>query len=83
MSKKTTVPHVWCGDCGKRGFADHHLADKALGKAKAKRNRLADKAGTRRGMNRENRYYDDCPNGLFHLTGMSRRSVRINERAYQ
>lgn len=76
MSNKTTVPHVWCHECGKRAFANQRLARKALGKAQAKRNRLADKQGSRRGMARENRYYNDCPNGLFHLTGMSRRFVK-------
>ncbi|MEU7570293.1 hypothetical protein [Micromonospora sp. NPDC049240] len=75
MSNKTTVAHIWCSDCSKRGFTDRNLARKALGRAQAKRNRLADKHGTRRGMNRENRYYNDCPNGLFHLTGMSRKDV--------
>ncbi|MFC4089320.1 hypothetical protein [Micromonospora sp. GCM10011541] len=82
MSSKHTVDHIWCPDCQKRGFESQHLASKALGKAQTKRNRLADKAGTRRGMNRENRFYNDCPNGLFHLTGMSRRFV-TNERQYQ
>lgn len=80
MSNKHTVEHVWCSACQKRGFENRHMASKALGKAQAKRNRLADKAGTRRGMVRENRFYNDCPNGLFHLTGMSRRNVRTNER---
>ncbi|MDH6462091.1 hypothetical protein M2302_002266 [Micromonospora sp. A200] len=70
-----TVDHVWCTACNKRGFFDQHDADKALGRAKAKRNRTAAKYGTRRGMARENRYYD-CPQGLYHLTGMSRRYVK-------
>lgn len=70
------VPSIWCAACSKKGFTDHRLANKALGKAQAKRNRLAAKAGTRRGMVRENRYYDDCPQGLFHLTSMSRRCAR-------
>lgn len=75
MTKKLTVEHTWCSACGKRGFADRRLARKALGRAQAKRNRIADKVGTRRGLIRENRYYNDCPSGLYHLTGMSRRQV--------
>lgn len=75
MSNRTIVPYIWCGDCNKRGFSSRSLARKALGRVRAKRNRLADKHGTRRGVVRENRAYI-CPGGLWHLTGMSRRLVR-------
>jgi hypothetical protein len=73
---KHIVPHEHCMGCDKRGFYDEHDAAKALGRAKTHRSRLADRAvGTRRGLIRENRYYE-CPAGWFHLTGMSRRYVR-------
>jgi hypothetical protein len=71
---KHIVPYVWCEACSKRGFYDEHDADKALGRARAYRSRLADKAGTRRGMYRENRYYT-CQLGWYHLTSMSRREA--------
>jgi hypothetical protein len=68
-----TVPYSTC-QCGKRGWDDDHEAGKALGKARAKRERLADKGGSRRGMKRENRTYV-CPmSGLLHLTEQSRRT---------
>ena len=72
---KHNVPHDWCGQCQKRGFYDERDAGKALGRARTHRNRVADKAGSRRGIARENRYYD-CPNGFYHLTSMSRKDVR-------
>lgn len=64
-----------CKGCGKRGFRSEHAADKALGRAKAKRNRVGDSLGTRRGLKTENRYYE-CEYGLFHLTSESRESYR-------
>ncbi|GGN40247.1 hypothetical protein FHR83_007078 [Actinoplanes campanulatus] len=70
-----TVSHTWCDTCEKRGFTCEHDASKALGRARTHRSRAADKAGTRRGMRVENRHYE-CPAGLWHLTGMSRRNVR-------
>jgi hypothetical protein len=72
---KHNVPHDWCEGCQKRGFYDEHDAIKALGRARTHRNRLADQAGTRRGLYRENRFYE-CPDGLYHLTSMSRRGLR-------
>ncbi|MEV4642742.1 hypothetical protein AB0J80_35900 [Actinoplanes sp. NPDC049548] len=71
---KHNVPHDWCRTCQKRGFYNERDASKALGQARTHRNRLADKAGSRRGLARENRIYR-CPEGYFHLTGMSRRYV--------
>lgn len=67
-----TVEYKHC-PCGvKRGFATEELAEKALGRARAKRNRMADRQGTRRGMERENRFYE-CAAGMFHLTKQSKR----------
>ncbi|GAA0946068.1 hypothetical protein [Actinocorallia libanotica] len=57
--------------CGKRGFEDERQADRALGRAQAKRNRTADRHGTRRGIERERRYYE-CEFGTFHLTHKNR-----------
>jgi hypothetical protein len=58
--------------CGvKRAYGDERLAEKALGKAKAKRHRAGDRKGTRRGLYRENRYYE-CEYGMYHLTSQSR-----------
>lgn len=67
-----TVPYIWCEWCQKRGFEDEYDADKALGKAKAKRRRQMESSGTRRGHRMESRFYE-CENGLFHLTGESKR----------
>ncbi|WP_367135855.1 hypothetical protein [Saccharothrix sp. HUAS TT1] len=74
MSNIKTVAHVWCDTCGKRGFEDEHDAEKALGRARARRERNADRINpaSRRGMKRENRYYE-CSEGLLHLTEQSRR----------
>ena len=71
MSNK--VRWTRCSVCGKHGFHDEHDAEKALGKAQAKRDRLFASSPSRRGMHRENRYYD-CENGLYHLTSQSRRN---------
>lgn len=68
------MAHEIC-PCGKRGFADEQDADKALGRARTLRNRTFDRnAPSRRGMVRENRYYE-CheDGGLLHLTSQSRR----------
>lgn len=60
--------------CGiKRGFTSERDADKALGRAQAKRNRRADATGTRRGQHIERRFYQ-CDFGLFHLTSENRSS---------
>lgn len=57
--------------CGKRGFEEHAVG-RALGKAKTKRNRSADKAGvSRRGMTRESRHYPCDQSRLYHLTSQS------------
>jgi hypothetical protein len=73
MARNNTVPFVTC-ICGKRGFEDEYDAEKALGKARTKRERSADKAGSRRGMYRENRTYYCSQGDVFHLTEQSRRT---------
>lgn len=61
-------------DCGvKRNFINRHNAEKALGKAQAKRGRRGDAAGTRRGLKIEHRVYE-CEVGGWHLTSESRAS---------
>lgn len=60
--------------CGiKRGWATERDAERALGRARAKRNRRADAAGTRRGQHIEHRVYD-CELGRWHLTSENRKS---------
>lgn len=60
--------------CGiKRGFATARDAGKALGKARAKRNRRSDAVGTRRGQHIEHRFYE-CDFGAFHLTSENRKA---------
>ncbi|WP_329022581.1 hypothetical protein [Streptomyces sp. NBC_00690] len=67
-------PVEWrsCGCSPKRGFADLFAAEKALGRAQAKRDRHAERLGVRRGLAREHRIYG-CEHGLFHLTKQNRR----------
>ncbi|MET8111219.1 hypothetical protein [Streptomyces prasinus] len=61
-------------ECGvKRDFIDRHNAEKALGRAQAKRTRRADANGTRRGLKLEHRVYA-CEFGGWHLTSESRAS---------
>lgn len=72
VSKFKTVEHEMCA-CGKRSFGNERAADRALGRARAKRTRKADATGTRRGMYVENRVYS-CPHGGLHTTSESRRS---------
>ncbi|AWY07626.1 hypothetical protein SEA_YOSIF_62 [Streptomyces phage Yosif] len=68
-----TVRHTSCR-CGvKRGFMSKRDADKALGRAQAKRNRAAESTGTRRGLRVEQRYYE-CDFGMWHLTSENRKS---------
>lgn len=73
MSNIKTVPWLPCLCSGKRGFSDRRSAEKALGRAQAKRNRLAEKRGVHRGFQRENRIYQ-CDFGAYHLTKQSRRA---------
>lgn len=62
-----SVRHVTCRACGgKRGFITERDAEKALGRAQAKRCR-------QRGAHMENRYYL-CDEGLYHLTSESRKA---------
>ncbi|NEA50422.1 hypothetical protein [Streptomyces sp. SID10815] len=67
----TAVEFKTCACGAKRGYEDEHVAAKALGKAQAKRHRAGDRKGTRRGLHRENRFYE-CSYGMFHLTSQSR-----------
>ena len=61
-------------ECGaKRAFASRQDAEKAMGRAQAKRTRRADVRGTRRGLKIEGRTYQ-CPAGGWHLTSMSRKT---------
>ncbi|MFJ6680549.1 hypothetical protein [Streptomyces werraensis] len=60
--------------CGmKRDFMTRSNAEKALGKAQAKRARRGQAIGTRRGMKIEHRVYD-CEFGGWHLTSENRSS---------
>ncbi|MFE5971422.1 hypothetical protein ACFQ64_04585 [Streptomyces sp. NPDC056460] len=68
-----TVEFHTCECSGKRGFADVRAAEKALGRAQAKRDRTAERRGQRRAIDRENRIYQ-CDFGMWHLTKQSRRS---------
>lgn len=77
MAKGSTVPFDMC-PCGKRGWHDERDAEKALGRARAKRNRQYDKNGmSRRGMVRENRLYLCHEGDLYHLTSQSARENRV------
>lgn len=68
-----TVPHRHCRSCGKRGFTSERDAEKALGRAQAKRSRTAASQGTGRGIRTETRWYQ-CDEGLFHLTSENRKT---------
>lgn len=70
-------PVEWqsCQCSSKRGFADRRSAEKALGRAQAKRVRHAERQGIHRGIARENRIYQ-CGHDLFHLTKQSRRDYQ-------
>ena len=65
MSNPKTVAHTWCEVAAKRSFAEHD-AEKALGRAKAKRR------GQRGGKIENRAYYCSACDG-FHLTQMSKR----------
>ncbi|QNE75292.1 hypothetical protein F0344_12310 [Streptomyces finlayi] len=72
MSFKT-VDWTPC-NCGqKRGFDSRGEAEKAMGRAQAKRTRRADVRGTRRGLKVEGRVYE-CDFSAWHMTSMSRRA---------
>lgn len=75
MAKNKTVPFVKC-ECGKRGFLEEWEAEKALGRAQTKRNRVGDACGTRRGIKRESRTYWCEMGDVFHLTEQSRRTFQ-------
>lgn len=67
-------PVEWqtCECSSKRGFADRRSAEKALGRAQAKRDRSAERLRVRRGIAREHRIYR-CDHEMYHLTKQSRR----------
>lgn len=68
-----SVPWKSC-ECGiKRGFFTERDAQKALGRAQAKRSRQGAARGTMRGLKVESRYYE-CEHGGWHLTSESRAS---------
>ena len=68
--------------CGvKRGFTTRSDAEKAMGRAQAKRTRRADVVGTRRGLKVEHRAYE-CSEGAFHLTSENRRSFEERQPAH-
>lgn len=74
-----TVPFDLCA-CGKRGWYVEEDAEKALGRARAKRNRQHDKASaSRRGMVRENRIYLCDAGDMYHLTSQSRRENQAQQ----
>ncbi|AWN07275.1 hypothetical protein SEA_RANA_57 [Streptomyces phage Rana] len=76
-----TVRYTSC-PCGvKRSFFSEREAEKALGRAKAKRQRTAESRGTGRGLRTEGRWYQCEVSDLYHLTSESRRSY--NERTEQ
>jgi hypothetical protein len=66
-----SVPHRVC-KCGKRAFQSERDAEKALGRAQAKRDRTAASQGSGRGIRREHRAYE-CDWGGWHLTAENRR----------
>ncbi|MGW3336177.1 hypothetical protein ACWDCL_01685 [Streptomyces sp. NPDC001009] len=68
-----TVDFHACECSAKRGFPDRRSAEKALGRAQAKRDRSASRWESRHPMDRENRVYE-CDYGVWHLTKQSRRS---------
>lgn len=73
MAKGKTVEFDRC-PCGKRGFSNRILAEKALGRARTKRTRTVPAGASRRGMKIENRIYLCPDSGMFHLTEQSRRT---------
>ncbi|MFE0104167.1 hypothetical protein [Streptomyces sp. NPDC059009] len=68
-----TVEFHTCDCSDKRAFPDRRSAEKALGRAQAKRDRQAQRWDSRHPMNREHRVYQ-CDFGMWHLTKQSRRT---------
>lgn len=68
-----TVDFHTCECSDKRAFPDKRSAEKALGRAQAKRDRQAQSIRGRGPINRENRVYE-CEFNMWHLTKQSRRS---------
>ncbi|MFF9644766.1 hypothetical protein [Kitasatospora aureofaciens] len=66
-----TVDFRTCPCGSKRAYEDERDAIKALGKAQAKRSKIADRRGSGRGVHYENRTYE-CDWGMYHLTSQSR-----------
>jgi hypothetical protein len=70
-----TVNYTRTCPCGvKRSFFTEREAERALGRAQAKRQRTAEARGTGRGLRTESRFYECEESGLFHLTSESRSS---------
>ncbi len=78
--KTRTVAWETCACGSKRGFSSEHDAEKALGRARTKRNREGDERGTRRGSHVESRSFE-CAEGNWHLTSESKRSYNNREMA--
>ncbi|SNS49809.1 hypothetical protein [Actinacidiphila glaucinigra] len=68
-----TVDFQSCECSDKRAFPDRRAAEKALGRAQAKRDRHAARFEHHGPIDRENRAYQ-CDYGMWHLTKQSRRS---------
>ncbi|MCX5236201.1 hypothetical protein OG824_13415 [Streptomyces prunicolor] len=82
MTCNKTVDWRPC-ECGvKRGFISRTEADKAMGRAQAKRTRRADAAGTRRGLKVERRTYV-CDFGMWHLTSENRSTYENRAPSHQ
>ncbi|UJQ86471.1 hypothetical protein SEA_LEGACY_53 [Streptomyces phage Legacy] len=76
-----TVRYTAC-PCGvKRSFFTEREAEKALGRAQAKRNRVAGARGTGRGLKTESRYYLCEESDLYHLTSESRAHYEARQAA--
>jgi hypothetical protein len=65
----------------KRGFLTERDAEKALGRARAKRSRQGEARGTMRGLKVESRWYQ-CDEGGYHLTSESRASYENRIESY-
>ena len=74
MARK--LDYIGC-PTGKRSYVDEREAERALGRARARRQRYGDARGTRRGLKLENRTYwcDECEG--HHVTEMSRRDFNV------
>ena len=63
-----------------RGWGDEQQAKKALGRLRTKRQRGADRHGSRRGLALENRTFR-CPDcSMFHLASRSHKTHKLDAR---